>query len=222
MLLITEQVDKLLTESIIDEATGKKDWFINGIFMQAEKQNRNGRIYPSRILEREVKRYDNEFIQTSRAIGELNHPQHPNVNPERASHLITEMKKDGSNFVGKAKILDTPMGNIVKGLLDGGVNIGVSSRGVGSLKKRNGVNEVQKDYRLLTVDIVSDPSAPDAYVQGIMEGKQWACGVDGSIHECDCEARLKEHQDFINKVVRQQKLSEDTKLEIFDTFINKL
>jgi|APSaa5957512622_1039677.scaffolds.fasta_scaffold74965_2 hypothetical protein len=222
MFLITERVDKLLSESIIDEATGKKDWFINGVFMQAETQNRNGRIYPSRILEREVKRYDNEFIQTSRAIGELNHPQHPNVNPERASHLITELNAEGNNYVGKAKILDTPMGNIVKGLLDGGVNIGVSSRGVGSLKKKKGVNEVQSDYRLLTVDIVSDPSAPDAFVEGIMEGKQWTCGIDGSISECDCEARLQEHQDFINKLVRQRKFDEDAQLKIFDAIINKL
>jgi hypothetical protein len=222
MFLITERVDKLLSESIIDEATGKKDWFINGVFMQAETQNRNGRIYPSRILEREVKRYDNEFIQTSRAIGELNHPQHPNVNPERASHLITELNAEGNNYVGKAQILDTPMGNIVKGLLDGGVNIGVSSRGVGSLKKKKGVNEVQSDYRLLTVDIVSDPSAPDAFVEGIMEGKQWTCGIDGSISECDCEARLQEHQDFINKLVRQRKFDEDAQLKIFDAIINKL
>ena len=174
MQLITEYLDNT-TQVLIEEGKdGKKDLFIEGVFMQAEQKNRNGRIYPQSILESQVQKYVSEYVKTNRAIGELNHPQSPTVNPERASHLITNLRTEGANFVGKAKILDTPMGNIVRGLVEGGVQMGVSSRGLGTVKANNrGINEVQSDFKLVCVDVVADPSAPDAFVNGIMEGHNW-------------------------------------------------
>jgi|TARA_R110000751_G_scaffold205315_1_gene309558 hypothetical protein len=172
MKLITEMNDdvRLLIEA---NSEGKKNYFIEGVFMQAETKNRNGRIYPMHVLEPKVNEYTENFISKNRALGELNHPKGPTVNLDRVSHIIKEMKTDGHNFNGKAKIMDTPMGNIVKNLMDEGARLGVSTRGMGSLKQQNGVNMVQPDFMLAAVDIVADPSAPDAFVDGIMEGKEW-------------------------------------------------
>jgi len=172
MKLITE-----LTEDIKyikeDAGNGSKNYFIEGIFMQAEQKNRNGRIYPQNILIKECKRYINEYVAKGRALGELNHPTGPTVNLDRVSHIVKELHEDGNNIIGKAKVLDTPMGKIVKNLIDEGAQLGVSTRGMGSLKSRNGFQEVQEDFMLAAIDIVADPSAPNAFVNGIMEGKEW-------------------------------------------------
>jgi len=173
---------KLISEVVFDnqlilEKTESGDLFIEGIFMQANTKNRNGRIYPTKVLQNEVARYNAEFVATNRALGELNHPSSPSVNPERASHLITELGQKGNDFIGKAKILSTPQGEIVRGLIEGGVSLGVSSRGLGSLKegtgRHRGVKVVQNDFKLMTVDVVSNPSAPDAFVEGIYESMDY-------------------------------------------------
>ena len=172
MKIITEQIEevKFLTE----ENNGKKNHYIQGVFLQGEIKNRNGRVYPIDILEREVGRYTTENISKNRALGELGHPEGPTVNLDRASHKIESLVREGNNYIGKAKILDTPMGQIAKSLLGEGVSLGVSSRGVGSLREMGGANYVRDDYQLATAaDIVADPSAPDAFVEGIMEGKEW-------------------------------------------------
>lgn len=173
MKLILEQQDSDI--QVITEAkqNGKKDVFIEGIFMMADSQNRNRRIYESKILKPAVEKYIAEQVNTGRAVGELNHPEGPTINLDKVSHLITKLEWNGTNVIGKAKILDTPMGQIVKGLLEGGVKLGVSSRGMGSLEQRNGVNYVKDDFQLATIDIVQDPSAPSAFVDGIMEGVEW-------------------------------------------------
>lgn len=172
MRLITEQVDTLLVESKIDSNT--KQYFIEGIFMQANIQNRNGRIYPLEILEREVSLYNKNFISKNRAFGECDHPEELNIALERVSHRIVELYRDGNNFIGKAKIMDTPRGRILKTFIDEGAQLGVSSRGVGSLQENaQGVQVVQEDFHLCTIDAVSDPSSPNAFVRGIMEGKEW-------------------------------------------------
>ena len=172
MKLITEQIEevKFLTE----DNNGTKSHYIQGVFLQGEIKNRNGRVYPIDILEREVGRYTEQNISKNRALGELGHPEGPTVNLDRASHKIESLVREGNNYIGKAKILDTPMGQIAKALLGEGVSLGVSSRGVGSLREMGGANYVRDDYQLATAaDIVADPSAPDAFVQGIMEGKEW-------------------------------------------------
>ena len=192
MLLITEtnlEGMKTIKETNHD---GTPEYFIQGIFMQADKQNKNGRVYPRRTLTKEAQRYDEEFVQKKRALGELGHPEGPTVNLDRVCHIITELAIDGSDIYGKAKILDTPMGNIVKNLLDGGCELGVSTRGMGSLKSKNGINEVQDDFSLAAVDCVADPSAPDAYVQGIMEGKEWVW--DNGILKC---REIESHKNLI-------------------------
>ena len=171
MFLITEVNDNV--NLVTEEVNGEKQYHIDGIFMQAEQKNRNGRVYPSKVLMNEVKRYNNEYVKSSRAMGELGHPEGPQLNLERVSHLIKELRIDGNDVYGKTKILDTPYGKIVKNLIREGVKIGVSSRGMGSLKQRDGINEVQDDFSLAAVDIVADPSAPNAFVEGIMEGKEW-------------------------------------------------
>jgi len=171
MLLITEVNDNV--NLVTEEVNGEKQYHIDGIFMQAEQKNRNGRVYPHKTLMKEVQRYNNEYVKTNRAMGELGHPDGPQLNLERVSHLIKELRVDGNDIYGRAKILDTPYGKIVKDLVKEGVKIGVSSRGMGSLKQVNGINEVQEDFNLAAVDIVADPSAPDAFVEGIMEGKEW-------------------------------------------------
>ena len=163
--------------SVVTEAkqNGTKDFFIEGIFMMADQPNRNKRIYESKVLQPAVEKYIEQQVKTGRAVGELNHPDGPTINLDKVSHLITDLRFEGANVIGKAKILNTPMGQIVKGLLEGGVKLGVSSRGMGSLVEKNGVNYVKDDFHLATVDIVQDPSAPAAFVNGIMEGVEWIC-----------------------------------------------
>ena len=172
MKLIREEVETV--EVLVEESGGKKNFYITGPFLQGDIKNRNGRIYESRILAKEVDRYNENFIQKGRAMGELGHPDGPTVNLDRVSHKITSLMQEGSNFIGKAKVLGTPMGRIAEALLNDGVTLGVSSRGMGSLENRNGINYVGEDFMLATAaDIVADPSAPDAFVQGIMEGREW-------------------------------------------------
>jgi len=214
MLLITEQITDV--QVVVEEKNGIKNLFITGPFLVGESKNRNGRVYPKHVLQKEAARYSNEYISKNRAFGELGHPETPSINLDRVSHLITSLKEDGNVFVGKAKILETPMGKIVKNLLEGGAQLGVSSRGMGSLKEKDGVNLVQDDYYLATAaDIVADPSAPGAFVQGIMEGKEWVWN-NGIIMECDvCEM-----YDDISKAKRNQ--IEEISLRIFDNFLSKL
>ena len=172
MKLITEQIEAV--EFLIEDNGSKKNHFIEGVFLQADIKNRNGRVYAMNVLEKEVGRYTESYISKDRALGELGHPEGPTVNLDRVSHKIVSLQKEGSNFIGKAKILDTPMGKIAKNLIDEGVKLGVSSRGVGSISERNGAAYVRDDFMLATAaDIVADPSAPDAFVDGIMEGKEW-------------------------------------------------
>jgi hypothetical protein len=206
MLLITETVQdniKLLKESADD---GSQRYSIEGIFMQADKENKNGRSYPSKTLLKEAKRYEKEYVQKNRALGELGHPEGPTVNLDRVSHVIKELWNEGTDIYGRARILDTPMGQIVKGLLNDGVSIGVSTRGMGSIKKNDkGVNEVQDDFLLAAVDIVSDPSAPDAFVNGIMEGKEWVW--DNGIIKCrDIETHVKLIENAGNKMEREERI----------------
>jgi hypothetical protein len=186
MKLIREEIETV--QVITEESNGKKTFHITGPFLQGDIKNRNGRIYESKILAKEVQRYNESYITKNRAMGELGHPDGPTVNLDRVSHKITSLKQEGSNFIGKAKILETPMGRIAGALLNDGVTLGVSSRGMGSLVSRNGVNYVGEDFMLATAaDIVADPSAPDAFVQGIMEGKEWVWD-NGLLRECDVEA----------------------------------
>ena len=200
--LISEAVEEV--EYITEEKDGGgKNYKIRGIFMQADIKNRNGRIYPMEVLDEEVRNYNKKFIQQNRAFGELGHPDGPTVNLERVSHMITSLKPDGKNFIGEAKIMDTPMGKIVKNLMDEGAKLGVSSRGMGSLKQKGGANVVSDDFYLATAaDIVADPSAPNAFVEGIMEGKEWVWN-NGSLveaHVADLKKRfdVKKHQRQVN------------------------
>ena len=215
---------KLISEEAIDvdfvteeDENKKKNYFIEGIFMQSEMKNRNGRVYPKAILQKEVKRYTDKFINTKRAFGELGHPDGPTVNLERVSHMITELVEDGANFVGRAKIMDTPYGKIVKNLIDEGAKLGVSSRGMGSLKPvQDGLQEVQSDFYLATAaDIVADPSAPDAFVSGIMEGKEWIWD-NGLLKE-------KEIVEYQKQIERATEISRNkVRIEAFENFITKL
>ena len=173
MKLITEYTETDVQCIVEAKEDGSKTHVIEGIFAMAESKNRNGRVYPKAVMEQAVKKYSSEQVSKDRAVGELNHPDGPTVNLDKVSHKITELKCEGNNVMGKARILDTPMGNIVKGLLEGGVQLGVSTRGMGSLEQRNGVMYVKDDFMLNTVDIVQDPSAPNAFVNGIMEGVDW-------------------------------------------------
>ena len=186
MKLITEQIEPV--EILVEEKDGKKDTYIKGVFLQTEITNRNGRMYKFGTMNREVQKYNEEFIKRGRALGELGHPDGPTINLDRVSHKIVELTPEGHNFIGKAKLLETPMGKIAKSLLEEGVQLGVSSRGLGSLKKENGSSVVADDFVLSTAaDIVADPSAPDAFVEGIMEGREWTL-VDGKIKEAQIEA----------------------------------
>ena len=200
--LISEAVEEV--EYITEEKDdGGKNYKIRGIFMQADIKNRNGRIYPMEVLDEEVKNYNKKFIKQNRAFGELGHPDGPTVNLERVSHMITSLKPDGKNFIGEAKIMDTPMGKIVKNLMDEGAKLGVSSRGMGSLKQRGGANVVSDDFYLATAaDIVADPSAPNAFVEGIMEGKEWVWnnGALVEAHVADLKKKfdVKKHQRQVN------------------------
>ncbi len=203
--LITEANDFSTSNYIIEEKdNGKKDYKIKGIFMQSNIKNRNGRVYPRDVLMKEVKNYDSKFIQKNRAFGELGHPDGPTVNLDRVSHMITSLKPEGDNFIGEAKIMSTPMGEIVKSLMDEGATLGVSSRGMGSLDQRGGVNYVKNDFKLATAgDIVADPSAPSAFVEGIMEGKEWVWD-----HGSLVEAEVYEMKERIEKRVRARQNKE--------------
>ena len=212
MKLITEHTNQIeyLTE-------GKsKEQYIRGIFMQSDIKNQNGRVYPHAVLQKEVKNFNTKYVNEGRALGELGHPMGPVINLDRVSHVIKELYEDGKNFVGKAKVMDTPNGKIVKNFISEGVKLGVSSRGMGSLKtNKKGVNEVQSDFVLSTVDIVADPSAPDAFVNGIMEGKEWVW-ENGVIKEQDIDA--------MKKTIMNAKMKEldQKKLEVFQKFLQNL
>ena len=216
MKLIREEIEQV--EVIVESRNGKKNLFIEGVFLQGEIKNRNGRMYPMQTLAREVGRYNENFVQKGRALGELGHPDGPTVNLDRVSHKIVSLKESGNNFIGKAKILGTPMGKIASNLLDEGVKLGVSSRGVGSLNKTNeGYSVVGEDFTLATAaDIVADPSAPDAFVDGIMEGKEWVW--DGGIIR---ERLASKTYKRINTLVDQNKLDEQ-KLNVFQDFLANL
>lgn len=250
MKLITEVFNEdcsVLTEASED---GKKNYYIEGTFMQSDVKNRNGRVYPSAILEKEMNRYKKDFIETKRALGELGHPDGPQINGDRVSHLITEMNRDGSNFVGKAKIMGTPMGEIVKTFIDEGVKVGVSTRGLGSVKPgRDGIMEVQNDFHLATVDVVTDPSGPDCFVKGIMENTEyyfdiatasWKEGSFNDIQENVGDALAEEYkaqmdiamkmiEDLQNTVKQlkrnhkpRTKIDEQKAAQLFENFINTI
>jgi hypothetical protein len=216
MKLIREVYEtvNLVTESKLGKG---KQHFIEGVFLQSELKNRNGRVYPESVMDREVARYQKEYIDKNRAYGELGHPDTPSINLERVSHIVTSLNKDGTNYIGKAKLLDTPMGKIAIGLLEGGANLGVSSRALGSLKmNKEGVQVVQDDFMLSTAaDIVADPSAPDAFVRGIMESKEWVM-VDGKF----VEKNLEEAQRIIKKTSMHH--LEEQKLKLFNDFLQKI
>ncbi len=215
MKLIKEVFDT--TNIIVEERKGKKDYFIEGVFLQSELKNRNGRMYPESVMDKEVARYITESVEKNRAYGELGHPDTPSINLDRVSHMIVNLRKEGTNYIGRAKIMETPMGNIARGLLDGGANLGVSSRALGSLKMNNeGVQIVQDDFMLSTAaDIVADPSAPDAYVRGIMESKEWVF-VDGKF----VEKNIVETQKFIRKASSKQ--LQEAKILAFQHFLSKI
>jgi len=214
MKLISEEISQ--AEYLVEETNGKKDYKIKGVFLQSNIKNRNGRIYPKEILVKEVTRYNKEFVNKKRAFGELGHPDGPTVNLERVSHMITKLYPDGDNFIGEAKIMNTPYGKIVKGLIDEGAQLGVSSRGMGSLINRGGRNYVKDDFYLATAaDIVADPSAPDAFVEGIMEGKEWVW-ENGALIEKDIEAWRME-------IYKAKKFElDEKKVKVFESFLKKL
>lgn len=213
MKLISEIVENV---QVITEGKSK-DLYIEGVFLQSELANRNNRIYPKAVMEKEVARYMKEYVDANRAFGELGHPEGPTINLDRVSHIITSLKEDGNNYIGRAKILNTPMGNIVRGLVEGGAQLGVSSRGMGTLKERDGgINEVQNDFYLATAaDIVADPSAPDAFVQGIMENKEWMF-VNGQWTYQNIDETKK-----LIEATRKQQL-EEVKFRVFENFLNSL
>ena len=212
MKLITEHTNQI---EYLTEGKGKEQ-YIKGIFMQSDIKNQNGRVYPHAVLQKEVKNFNTKYVNEGRALGELGHPMGPVINLDRVSHVIKELKEDGKNFIGKAKVMDTPNGRIVKNFISEGVKLGVSSRGMGSLKlNKKGVNEVQSDFVLSTIDIVADPSAPDAFVNGIMEGKEWVW-ENGVIIEKDIDA--------MKKIILNAKMKdlEQKKLEVFQKFLQNL
>ena len=215
MKLITEEIEQ--AEYIVEEAgNGKKNYSIKGVFMQSDVKNRNGRIYPKEILQKEVARYNREFINKSRAFGELGHPDGPTVNLERVSQMIKALYPEGNNFIGEARVLDTPYGKIVKSLIDEGARLGVSSRGMGTLANVGGANVVKDDFYLATAaDIVADPSAPDAYVEGIMEGKEWVWN-NGILKEQEVE-ELKLQAESKERIARAEKNA-----LVFESFLKKL
>ena len=212
---INESVEYIFEE---DKDTGKKNYFIEGVFMQGDIKNRNGRMYPGKILAKEASRYDKEYIQKNKAYGELGHPQGPTINLERVSHMIKSLKPSGANFVGKAKILDTPYGNIVKNLIDEGAQLGVSSRGMGTLRERGGMQEVQSDFMLSTAaDIVADPSAPEAFVNGVMEGVEWV--YDAASRSYSIAAIV----DEVKAVgIKDVKKLQEQKVAMFEKFLSNL
>ena len=215
MKLIREEIETAKV-TITEGKNGKKNHFIEGVFLQGEIKNRNGRMYPISTLQREAVNYNKKYIEKGRALGELGHPDGPTINLDRVSHLITSLKQEGNNYVGKARLLDTPMGNIAKNLIDEGVKLGVSSRGLGTIRERDGVKVVMDDFMLATAaDIVADPSAPDAFVNGIMEGKEWIYN-NGSVQEQKVEQ--------INKRIDNAALNqmEEVKLSAFSQYLQGL
>ena len=217
MKLICEVIENNLEFIAEAKEDGSKNYKIKGIFMQGEIKNRNNRIYPVQVINEQVEKYKKNYIDKNRAYGELGHPSGPTINLERVSHMITDLYRDGNNFIGEAKIMDTPYGKIVKNLMDEGAQIGVSSRGMGSLKDNgNGAQVVQKDYHLATAaDIVADPSAPDAFVEGIMEGKEWIWD-NGVLRE----AQIAQYENQISTTSKEN--LEEAKLKVFSDFISKL
>jgi len=227
MKLITEVADDYEVISEANEDTGKKNYFIKGVFMQGNIKNRNGRIYATEILEKEMGRYNKEFIEPKRALGELGHPAGPTVNADRVSHLIVEMSRDNNDFIGKAKVLSTPMGEIVKNFIDEGVKIGVSTRGLGSVKPgKGGIMEVQDDFHLSTVDIVTDPSAPNAFVNGIMENVEYYYDIAAGnwIARQPVEEVIEEIQQEVEKQVRRvvKTIDENVAADMLSRFISSL
>jgi len=214
MKLITELTEdvKYIKENV---GNGDKNYFIEGVFMQSDMKNRNGRIYPQPTLAKETNRYITEYVKKGRAMGELNHPTGPTVNLDRVSHIVKELYEDGKNIYGKAKVLDTPMGRIVKNLIDEGAQLGVSTRGMGSLKSKNGYQEVQEDFMLAAIDIVADPSAPNAFVNGIMEGREWI--MENGIWS---ERQIQNAQRIIKN--SSSKNLEKNMVKIFKDFFNKI
>ena len=216
---------KLICESAIDveyltekDEAGEKSFFIRGVFMQGNIKNRNGRLYPTEVMEREVNRYVEENVTKSRAFGELGHPTGPTINLDRVSHIIKELHRDGDNFMGKAKITDTPMGQIVKGLMNEGASLGVSSRGMGTLKRVRGLDEVQGDFRLATAaDIVAEPSAPDAFVNGIMEGAEWTFDPTHGSWKAE-----RVHEEITKRVKKGPRLVTEEQVELFEMYLESL
>jgi len=214
MRLIAEYIETDLDVIVEKKSNGTKSLVIEGVFMQADKKNRNGRVYEKNVLEKAVNKYIKEQVQTGRAVGELNHPEGPTINLDKVSHKITDLRWEGTDVVGKASILQTPMGKIVEGLLEGGVKLGVSSRGMGTLVQKNGTQHVGGDFMLSTVDIVQDPSAPEAFVNGIMEGVDWVWN-NGILVAQEIES--------IETEIRESKLiSSDTEIRAFKNFLSKL
>ncbi len=214
MRLIKELTEEI--QYIQEEKNGKKTLYIEGVFLQSNLKNRNGRVYPKEVMQKEVARYTAEQIDKKRALGELGHPEGPTLNLDRVSHMITSLKESGDNYIGRAKVLDTPMGKIASNLIEAGAQLGVSSRGLGSIKEKDGINEVQDDFVLATAaDIVADPSAPDAYVEGIMESREWVM-VDGVWQAREIE----QAQAYIKSTPRHE--LEEAKLNVFNSFLNKL
>ena len=217
MKLISEFNDYAIEPVIVEEnEKGQKEYFIEGIFMQSQIKNRNGRIYPKEVMDKEVNRYVKEFVEKDRAFGELGHPEGPTINLDKVSHMITKLEADGNNYVGRAKILSTPNGQIVRNLIDDGAKLGVSSRGLGSLEQKGGAQVVKSDFQLATAgDIVADPSAPEAFVEGIMEGVEWIY-ENGILRAQEVEQMKKEIQ-----VAKLNKL-EETKLKVWSKFVENL
>ena len=217
MKLISEFNDYAIEPVIVEEnEKGQKEYFIEGIFMQSQIKNRNGRIYPKEVMDKEVNRYVKEFVEKDRAFGELGHPEGPTINLDKVSHMITKLEADGNNYVGRAKILSTPNGQIVRNLIDDGAKLGVSSRGLGSLEQKDGAQVVKSDFQLATAgDIVADPSAPEAFVEGIMEGVEWIY-ENGILRAQEVEKMKKEIQ-----VAKLNKL-EETKLKVWSKFVENL
>ena len=216
MKLITELNESV--QFLKENKDGKPQYYIEGIFIQAEKKNKNGRVYPKEILQKEVNKYCTELVDKKRAFGELGHPDGPTINLDRVSHMIVELREDGDNYMGVAKIMDTPNGKIVKALIDEGATLGVSTRGMGSLKSRGDFQEVQEDFSLATAaDIVADPSAPDAFVNGIMEGVEWIW--DNGILKA---STIERYEEIVEEQVRKKTLTPEAKLSLFEDFLKKL
>jgi hypothetical protein len=216
MKLITELNEEV--KFLKENEDGRPKYYIQGIFIQGNKKNKNGRVYPMEILEKEVNKYVTELVEKKRAFGELGHPDGPTINLDRVSHMIVELEKDGENFIGTAKIMDTPNGKIVKALIDEGASLGVSTRGMGSLKSRGEFQEVQEDFSLATAaDIVADPSAPDAFVNGIMEGVEWVW--DNGILKA---STIERYEEIVEEKVAKRELTQEAKLSLFEDFLKKL